>query len=598
MSALFRYVYANQKKLSGAVFFAAIILGLSTSAFATSSVRVQAQTEEQQDGPKYGGTLIMGISGAWEPPTLNPNLYGGAETDKIFNGLIQFDVNLNPQPDLAESWEISDDGKTYTFHLVRNATFHDGTPVTSADVKFSIEEMVIPYSQFGSAAWEAVESVETPDDYTVVVKLKRPLSSLLYFFALGPPGLAVLPKHLYEGTDIPNNPYNLKPIGSGPFKFVSWEKGNQLVMERNENYFKKGLPYLDRIIIRVIADETALGVALENGEIDYAPIVLSYSDDNRLEKLENINIVNSGREGLGVLFTLQMNLDNPILANQKVRQAIAHAIDRDLINERVYFNQQKVAQSSVSSTINWAFNPDVQKYEFDPEKAKQLLDEVGYPVQSDGKRFSISVHNFAGITDRIKMLEIMREQLREVGIDLKVKTLELTALRDDVYAKRDFDLFLVFWWTGPDPTPQLTELLHSKQFGATKNVNLNHYENDRVDQILDAAAQEVNREKEAQLLYELQDILARDLPFIPLFEPAVPTGYSTEFVGLAQGPFLQTESMEQVWWTGGKSNNNIETIDAPASSSVPVILAIAAVIGIGGGIGAYALRHRKESKVG
>lgn len=555
--------------------------------------------------PKYGGTLIMGITQGWEPSTLNPNItWGSGPADKIFNGLIEFDLDLNPKPDLAESWNISEDGKTYTFHLVRNATFHDGTPVTSADVKFSIEEMAKPYNPVASLSWQALESVETPDDYTVILKLKEPSSSLLYMLALGTPGLAVMPKHLYEGTDILSNPYNQKPIGSGPFKFVSWQKGNQIVMERNENYFKEGLPYLDRIIVRVMADGNVAALALENGEIDYASLALPISATKRLQDLDNIDVVFNGREGLGVIFMLIMNHDNAYLGNPKVRQALAHAIDRDLINELVYLDTQKVAKSSVSSTVGWAFNPDAHQYEYSPEKANQLLDEAGYLMQSDGKRFSLTVHNYAGIPDRLKMLDIMREQLREVGIDLKVITKEGAALRADVYGNRDFDLFLVFWWTGPDPAVHLSQLLHSREFGRKLDEysnNIIHYQNDRVDQLLDAASKEADRDKEAQLLYELQDILARDLPFIPLFEPADASGYSTEFVGLVRGPFIQTESMERVWWTGGKSDN-VEIIGEQDTSTgnvsenfVPVILVIVAIIGVGGGIGAYSLRRKNAS---
>lgn len=352
-----------------------------------------------------------------------------------------------------------------------------------------------------------------------------------------------------------------------------------------------------------MADQTALALALENGEIDYAPVGLSFSDAERLKELENINIVYSGREGLGVLLTLVMNLDNPILANQKVRQSIAYAIDRDLINERVYLNQQKVAQGLVSSTVSWAFNPNVQKYEYDPEKANRLLDEAGYPKGVDGKRFTISVHNYAGIPDRVKMLEIMREQLLDVGIDLKIITLEGAAVSDAVYKNRDFDSLLVFMWTGPDPVPNLAQPLHSKQIGVQYG-NAGAYKSERVDQLLDAAAQEADRDKEAQLLYELQDILARELPILPLYEAAIPSGYSKEFVGLGVGPWLPNDSVEQVWWTGAKSSN----IATPTSSAVvasgngnndlgllPAILAIAAVIGIGGGIGAYALRRRSVS---
>ena len=585
----------NMRKIPTSIFFSvfACLLFLN-SVF----VPVQAQSQTE---PKYGGTLIIATGSGWETPTLNPALYGiVGESSKIFSSLIQHDLDLNPQPDLAESWAISEDGKTYTFHLVRNATFHDGKPVTSADVKFTIEEVVIPYDPLGKVVWKDLESIETPDNYTVVFKLKQPFSALIFMLDMGSGGPPVLPKHLYEGTDIPNNPYNQKPIGSGTFKFVKWEKGNQLILERNENYFRKGLPYLDRVIIKTMPDTTSIALAIESGEVNYAPAGISFADVKRLRDLDNVEVSFAGQEGNGETLSLVVNLDHLILGNQKVRQALAHAVDKDMIIDRIYIEEQKAAVMPVSSSVRWAFNPDVQKYEHSAEEANRLLDEAGYPKGPDGKRFAIELSNIAGIQDRLKVTEIVREQLREVGIEVTVVSLELAAYDDVVIRNRDFDLALEGWSSGPDPSVQLAQLFHSKQAGVFLGNGAN-YKNERVDELLDAAAVESDREKKAQMLYEVQDHLARDLPFISLVELTLPSAYTTDFVGLPSSPWVPTEPMEKVWWTGGTGSGIDQAPESSESESIAngsslVALVIIAGIVITTVVGIIAVYARRRSK--
>ncbi|MGI0044102.1 MAG: ABC transporter substrate-binding protein, partial [Nitrososphaeraceae archaeon] len=512
------------------------------------SVFVISIYAEEQPEPTKGGTLVIATVG--EDPILNPGIdIGAIRSSKIFSSLLQYDLNLNPKPDLAESWDVSDNGTIWTFHLVKNATFHDGVPVTSDDVKFTIEQVVIPYHPLGQLIWDPLKSIETPDKYTVVIKLERPWSPLIYLLDMGEGGAPVLPKHLYEGTDIPNNPYNSKPIGSGPFKFVKWEKGNQLVLERNDKYFRAGLPYLDKIIFRVMPDPTTIALGLENGEVNYAPEGISISDTKRFRTLQNINSTFSGQEAYGSTISLVSNLDDPVLGKLKVRQAIAHAIDKDLISKIVYLGQQKEAVSPVSSSVAWAFNPNVTKYEYDSEKANRLLDEAGYTKGPDGKRFTLTLHYYPGSADDLKVAEIVREQLRNVGIDIRIISLDQTAYGEIVSRNRDFQLTLESWTSGPDPTMQLGQIFHSKQAKVIGGNGAN-YSNPKVDQLFDTATYETNAQKKAELLYEIQDMVVRDLPFIWLIEENPPAAYTKDFEGLPSTPLIPTERMERVWWTG------------------------------------------------
>ena len=213
-----------------------------------------------QERPRYGGTFIVGSGG--DPVTLNlATDFSTIDTlaaSSIYNMLVKSDADLNPQPDLAESWKVSNDGLTYTFQLVKNATWHDGKPFTSADVKFTFAEVLKKYHPRGSVVLNSVESIETPDPHTVVFKLKQPFDPLMKF--IGNEAF-IIPKHLYENTDILKNPYNLKPIGTGPFVFKEWKKGSHIALERNPSYFKKGKPYLDKIIIKVVPDASSRMIA-------------------------------------------------------------------------------------------------------------------------------------------------------------------------------------------------------------------------------------------------------------------------------------------------------------------------------------------------
>ncbi|MGB9777971.1 MAG: ABC transporter substrate-binding protein, partial [Candidatus Bathyarchaeales archaeon] len=241
----------------------AVILLISSIAFT-----VKAQ-------PRYGGTLIIGLSS--EPPHLvlcGPPTWAFYQVcNQIGNPLVDFDPEtLEWRPCLAESWQITSTAENMTikFNLVKNATWHDGHPFTSADVKFTYENISRMYNSFvDSMMKNYVSSIETPDNYTVIFNFNTPWAPALYPGYFGGSGICIMPKHLYEGTDIPNNPYNTKPVGTGPFKFKEWKKGDYIILERNENYWKGGLPYLDKIIFKIIPSATAMALAFETGEIDY-----------------------------------------------------------------------------------------------------------------------------------------------------------------------------------------------------------------------------------------------------------------------------------------------------------------------------------------
>jgi len=359
-----------------------LILTLLTTAIITTILLSSVEAEV------YGGTLIIAARG--DGPHLNPSLHWSPTVvypgSQIFNALIEHDFQLNPRPDLAESWEISEDGLKYTFHLVENASWHDGEPFTSADVKFTFDEMIPLHPGGTRITLKPVESVEAPDDYTVVFNMKYVYPAFTNY--LGTFYAPIAAKHLFEGTDILNNPHNNNPIGTGPFKFVEWVKGDHITLVRNDDYFREGKPYLDKIIfnLRLSGDTSGKMLAIEKGEIDYIER-LPFSAVDQLQKTPGVNMV-LWKHSSQSIQRVYFNLRNPILSNKNVRQAIAHALDLDLIVDRVTSGYTTKGTSPISS-IAATYNPDVPMYEYSISKADELLDAAGYPKDAAGIRFEI-----------------------------------------------------------------------------------------------------------------------------------------------------------------------------------------------------------------
>jgi len=284
--------------------------------------------------PVRGGTVVQAIGA--DPPTMNP----GTTTDttawslmgKVFNGLTYLDGEYHNHPDLAESWSVSADGLTYTFKLRRNVKWHDGKPFTSEDVKFSYLEILSNFHPVGRIGYALVAAIETPDPHTAVIKLKAPFGPFVFMTAL--PTGAIMPKHLLAGQDITTAEFNRKPVGTGPFKLGETVKGSHYVLERNPDYFKKGQPYLDRVVLRVMPNPASRVLAFEKGEVDVLyTFFLPVEQAGRLKAMPGLVV----KEYMVFpeVVTLFFNLkDSKPLGDLRVRQAIAHAIDKKFLVEK------------------------------------------------------------------------------------------------------------------------------------------------------------------------------------------------------------------------------------------------------------------------
>ena len=391
-------------------------------------------------GQVRGGTAVIVVQA--DPGHLNPAISTGshvhAVADSLYNALVEFDRDLKPQPDLAQRWTISERGTVYTFQLAPNIKWHDGTPFTSADVKYTFDEILLKHhARTKSGIGAVIASIETPAPDTVVFKLKKPYGALLQL--LNVTEAPILPKHLYQGSDPLTHPANIKPVGTGPFKLESYRTDQQVAMVRNPDYFKPGLPYLDRLVFRIVPDGTAQTLALLAGEADYLGLV-NAADVDRMRARNDLVLAQTafGTGGGNCINTLGFNLDRKPLADLRVRQAVAHAIDREQLLRDVQFGLGKVASAPISSGLPWASAPGtLARYAPSPQRALELLDAAGLPPGADGVRLTVEMLHFPTFN---RVGEVIRQNLAKVGIRVVQKPLDRAAFVEAVFTQRAFDL--------------------------------------------------------------------------------------------------------------------------------------------------------------
>ncbi|MET0606473.1 MAG: ABC transporter substrate-binding protein, partial [Beijerinckiaceae bacterium] len=298
-----------------------------------------------QDTPKRGGVLIVAADG--EPRNLNPAVVASNGVfyvaSKVIEPLAEMGEGGALLPRLATSWSGSADGASITFKLRSNATWHDGKPFTSADVAFSALEVWKKLQNFGRVVFRDLSAVDTPDAQTAIFRFAKPTPLQLIENAL-PALTSVLPKHVYEGTDINANPANIKLVGTGPFKFAEQKQGEYLRLERNPNYWDEGKPYLDGIVYRVLPDRGAIAAAIEANQIQLCAFsAVPLADLARLAKAPGIKVIADGYDGITYQLVVEINNSKKELSDPRVRRAIAHAIDRTFVVDTIFLGTAKAS---------------------------------------------------------------------------------------------------------------------------------------------------------------------------------------------------------------------------------------------------------------
>jgi peptide/nickel transport system substrate-binding protein len=521
------------------------------AALAAAPVLAAAGTAWSQTGIKKGGSLIVAIQ---DNP---PHLLTGISVDilticvagQIYDTLIRMDSEFKVGPSLAKSWNASPDGLKYTFNLIHGIEWHDGRPFTSADVKHTFTEISGKYSSLARAAYGDIASIDTPDDYTVVITMKHP-DPAFFPWAFSQPNFAqIFPKHIYEGSDPRQNPANFKPVGTGPFEFKEWVRGSHIVLERNPTYFQKDKVFLDRLVFQIVPDAGARQVALERGEIDHIPyFALPPSAVEPLSHTRGVKVIDSNRPALGEIIMF-FNLRHAQLGKKEVRQAIAHAIDRSQLVKLALNGHARVATGPIRSDNPPFYNPDVPKYPPDRARANQLLDQAGFPRRGGGTRFSVSL-SYEGVGEGGALqsaAEIMREQLREIGIDVQLRPSDPAAWVDSAFKNWDFDMTMGSFGTGPDPKIAVSRLYKTENIRRMPSANLMGYSNPKVDDLLSQGDTELNEGKRAQLYKEAQAIMVDELPALWLWEKFYPIAVRDGLVGLPSGA-MHSEGFLDVGW--------------------------------------------------
>ncbi|RKF49499.1 ABC transporter substrate-binding protein [Paraburkholderia fungorum] len=489
-------------------------------ALANAAAATTAASAGQSATPSPGGTLTYAVP--QEPPSLisllDTNTVIRNISAKITEGLLRYDAQFRPQPLLAIAWSTSADGLQYTFKLRPGVRWHDGENFTSADVRYSIltQKRLGPRGRITLAN---VERVDTPDPLTAVVVLGKPTPYLIK--ALSSAELPIVPQHRYGDGDPLTSPNLTAPIGTGPFIFDKWVRGSYLSLRRNPNYWRPGKPLLDRVIYRIVPDQGAISAALETGEVDAATGV-GLADLGRLAKLPQLRIDDSYDAYLNNAAFLEFNVENPILAKPEVRKAIAHAIDRNFIKDNVFYKRSNVVDSPVPAVLASYYDDSTFRYPFDLSTANRLLDEAGYPKQADGQRFALRINYITGADFR-RTAEYLRAALTRVGVKATILDGDLPTYLRRAYTAREFDLNLNGLGRLYDPTVGVQRIYWSD---GVKHpliwINASHYQNPQVDDLFREAAIETDETRRAAAFRQIQQIVGRDLPVLPLVTvPAV-----------------------------------------------------------------------------
>ena len=461
---------------------------------------------------KAGGTLVWGTTQA--PRHLNPAVQSGIATmmpgAQIFASPLRFDDKWNPQPYLAESWSFQDDGKSLLLKLVPNAVFHDGKPVTSEDVAFSI--MAIKANHPFSTMLASVERVDTPDPRIAIIRMTQPHPAIL--LALSPPLCPILPKHIYgDGADLKTHARNINPVGSGPYKLVEFKPGEHIILEKNPNFFIKDRPKFDRIIFRIFRDGNAAAIAVERKDVQFTPFWSDLSLLDRVSKAPGIATTDKGGEAIGPINWLAFNTKKKPLDDARVRQAISFAVDREFITKKLHGGRTRIATGPIAPGSPF-YTAAVEPYKVNLEKSNRLLDEAGLKKGAGGTRAALSVDYLPGNDEQQKNIaEYLKSQLKKIGVDLTVR-----ASPDfPTWAKRvsgqEFDLTMdsVFNWGDPVIGVHRTYLSSNIRPGVIWS-NTQSYSNARVDDLLAKAAVEKNEDKRKALYQEFQKIVVGDAP--------------------------------------------------------------------------------------
>lgn len=433
----------------------------------------------------------------------------------VFDGLVTFDGNLQPQGALAESWDVSNGGKTYLFHLRHNVKWHDGQPFTADDVVFTAQAALEPKNKSYMAPAFMVNGkpvqVKKIDDFTVQFDLPEPSNSFL--FMMWRQNSVIVPKHLLEGADLQNTPFNLKPIGTGPYMVEKYVPKQQVVLKANPDYFG-GAPKIKYWVFKEMEDQNAALAALGSGGVTAAGL----GGKAALEAAAKMPHVKTYGYDAGWIFAMDMNVRRAPLNDKNVRQAMAYAINREELVKTIAGDDTTVAWSLIGPPGTWQYDDNVKKYAFDPTKAKEILAADGWKdsngdgvLEKNGKplSFTISIQAKATDSDPMPFAVAIQKELADVGFKVDIVQLDRASLQPKLLNDHDFDAYL--WWDGYSFVPDISA------FWKTNSYNPTGYASKDLDRMVDTANTTPDQNVRKATLDKIAEQIAEDVPMIPLY---------------------------------------------------------------------------------
>lgn len=519
-------------------------------ALATGLAIAAARSSRAQAEPRHGGTLVATFGGGEPQACYVPSGggYGSIFTaSKLVERLGRRRPNGEFEGELAESWTPAADFKSYSVKIRKGVKFHDGRDMTVDDVVYSVAEIWKKYAAVSALA--DFISIDSSDSDTVVLKFDKPTPEFFFAALLSAPASFILPRHIYAGSDPLTNPANDAPIGTGPWTFKEWMRGSHFEFVKNEAYWRKELPYLDRLILRYLRDPDGRVAAMEAGDIQigvFNPV--THSEIKRLTATGKFVATANGYDEAVWSTTLECNMRNPILAKREVRQAIFQGIDRNVIARTVYHGYARAGVGPIYSPNKAFFTTDIYKTGFSPRKAADLLDAAGYPKKADGKRFTLGLLAAGWFPENGKVGAYVKQALEDVGIAINLSVPDRSTSLKRLYTDYDFDLAISNQANPSEPVPSTTQFFTTD--GIAKGVpfrNASGYSNPDVDALVGRIRVETDPAKRKAMVAEFQKIMTFEAVLLPLVEIESITVASTRVQNHSKDPDFLAATWGDLW---------------------------------------------------
>ncbi|MFD1205586.1 MULTISPECIES: ABC transporter substrate-binding protein [Sporosarcina] len=486
----------------GRLFAGLLVLMLFIAGCSYEDPNSTGASNGEQSGEAKGEIRVgLDIDAGSMDPRLTNESSGKRVTDIVFDGLIRLSDTQEPEPSLATEWD-NPDPLTWVFTLREDVKFHDGEPFTAEDVKYTFDKILDPdFKAPFISMYQPIESVEVIDEYKVQFNLNQPYAPLLSYLDIG-----IVPKHIAENDE---QKMASEPIGTGPYKMVKWDKNNKIQFEANEDYWA-GAPKTKKVTYFIIPDNTTRVASLEAGDIDIVHSPLSPQDIQRMK--ENDDFVVEEKEGLGFTY-LNFNQESDVIKDVKVRQAISHLINKEVISEDVYRNMDQPGLSPLVPS-SWAYTDDVPTFPYDPEKSKLLFEEAGWKdtngdgfYDKDGKLFKIQLSTHSEDPNRMQMVEYLQNEFEKNGIKTEVVTNEWSTFSANLMEGK-YDIALLGWLNLTDP-----DRATYNQFHSTSGSNYGKYNNPKVDELLESARASADQNERKEMYKEIAQIVTEDVAY-------------------------------------------------------------------------------------